>query len=206
MELQPIKQKRKTGKEPFTYNKEKQKATLLDFWKWSNSDLIGNTSRGVLAEFIVAMALGKYKGVREGWTAYDLLSKEGIRIEVKSASYVQSWYQKDFSKIVFSIRPSREWNSETNLLAEQQKRQAQVYVFALLKHMEKVTINPLDLNQWTFFVIPTSRLPETKTITLKKLRKLEQVECSYKRLRRYILEAAKLKPESEKEGNSDSIA
>jgi hypothetical protein len=190
MELQLITPKRKRGSEPFTYNKENQKATLLDFWKWSNSDLIGNTSRGVLAEFIVAMALGTYKGVREGWTAYDLRSKEGIKIEVKSASYVQSWHQKDFSKIVFSIRPSRAWDPKTNKVDKEQKLHADVYVFALLKHLDKATINPLDLNQWTFYVITTKKLPSAKSVTLTKLKTLTPKNCSYKRLRRYILSEA----------------
>jgi len=31
---------------------------LLDFWRWNGSDLTCNATRGVLAEFIVASALG----------------------------------------------------------------------------------------------------------------------------------------------------
>jgi hypothetical protein len=30
---------------------------LLDFWQWSQPDLLSNTARGVMAEFIVAAAL-----------------------------------------------------------------------------------------------------------------------------------------------------
>jgi len=37
--------------------------TLRDFWAWAYSDLIGNTERGRLAEFIVAMALGITEGI-----------------------------------------------------------------------------------------------------------------------------------------------
>jgi hypothetical protein len=41
--------------------------TVADFWGWSRSDLLDNTERGVLAELIVAAALGiPADGVREG--------------------------------------------------------------------------------------------------------------------------------------------
>ena len=29
-------------------------ATILDYWRWADSDLVANSSRGVLAEFLVA--------------------------------------------------------------------------------------------------------------------------------------------------------
>ncbi|MFC1783678.1 hypothetical protein ACFL02_08855, partial [Planctomycetota bacterium] len=155
MKLPPIKSQRKSGRESFLYNGRKQKAILIDFWRWSASDLISNATRGILAEFIVAMALNQHKKIRSEWDAYDFTTKEGLKVEVKSAAYVQSWYQNDFSKISFSIRPTKAWNIETNKQEEEQKRQADVYVFALLKHLEQETINTLDLNQWTFFVIST---------------------------------------------------
>ena len=39
-------------------------ACLLDFWRWSGSDLVGNTQRGILAEYLVALALGANDGLR----------------------------------------------------------------------------------------------------------------------------------------------
>ena len=56
--------------------------TLLDFWSWSASDLVSNATRGRLAEFIVANALGVESGIREEWAAYDLATATGIKIEV----------------------------------------------------------------------------------------------------------------------------
>ena len=32
--------------------------TMLDFWRWSASDVVSNTMRGVLAEYIVGQAIG----------------------------------------------------------------------------------------------------------------------------------------------------
>lgn len=37
---------------------------LLSFWKWSASDLVSNTLRGLLAEYLVAQAVAAAKGVR----------------------------------------------------------------------------------------------------------------------------------------------
>ena len=37
---------------------------LLNFWQWTASDLVSNSTRGVLAEFLVARALGLDTGVR----------------------------------------------------------------------------------------------------------------------------------------------
>ena len=57
----------------------------------------------MLAEFIVATALGiPTDGVREGWAAWDLTTPGGVRVEVKTAAYLQSWAQKELSKISFS--------------------------------------------------------------------------------------------------------
>src|SRR4026209_1311439 len=63
---------RQTGSECFTLGDQRLPADILSFWQWSASDLIGNTSRGCLAEYIVAMALGLTVGVRNDWEAYDL--------------------------------------------------------------------------------------------------------------------------------------
>ena len=38
------------------------------------------------------------------------------------------------------------------------RRHAQVYVFALLAHTGKATVNPLDLDQSAFYVLPTAVL------------------------------------------------
>src|SRR5262245_35749313 len=103
---------RRTGTERFTVGTETLPVDLLSFWRWSASDLIGNTMRGCLAEYIVAMALGINSGVRNDWEAYDLLF-EGRKIEVKASGYLQTWPQKRLSRPVFSIRPARAWDPVT---------------------------------------------------------------------------------------------
>jgi hypothetical protein len=169
--------------------------TLLDFWRWNGSDLANNATRGVLAEFIVASALGIDLSIpRTEWAAWDLTSPEGIRIEVKSAAYLQSWTQKDLSRINFSIRPTRAWNADTGIVAAEPQRSADVYVFCLLKHQKKETLNPLELEQWEFFVLSTVELNNythsRTSITLASLQKLTK-SISYEDLHSTILEKIK---------------
>src|SRR5918993_183824 len=102
-ELPRIKALRRTGDERFTRGPDELPFTLRDFWCWSTSDLLNNTTRGVLAEFLVATALGiPTAGVREPWAAYDLETQDGLKVEVKSSAYLQSWFQKKKSAITFS--------------------------------------------------------------------------------------------------------
>ncbi|MFI5385117.1 MAG: hypothetical protein ACHQ50_03260, partial [Fimbriimonadales bacterium] len=157
--LKQLTAERKSGKERFRSKSEPLGFDLLSFWQWSVSDLVSNATRGRLAEYIVARALGiGVTDIREEWAAYDLETGSGIKIEVKSAAYVQSWNQKGLSKISFLTRKTLAWDPESNLQAKVAKRQADVYVFALLTTQDQLRIDPLDLDQWRFFVLPTSDL------------------------------------------------
>ena len=188
--------KQKTGNEPLTFNGNETGITLIYFWRWGFSDVISNIERGKFAEFIVATVLNiDLSIINDGWNAYDLTSPEGIKVEVKSASYLQSWTQKDFSKISFSIRAARYWNSSTNEISEMSSRASDVYVFCLLKHKEQATLNPMNLEQWEFYVLPTIEINNYKrsnsSITLNSLEKLTH-GVSYVNLRDRIIDACEI--------------
>jgi hypothetical protein len=172
----------KTGKESFVFNGDKLPINVLSFWQWSTSELLGNALRGILAEFIVASTIDALDAPREEWDAYDLITKNGLKIEIKSSAYLQSWKQKQLSKISFGIQPTTVWDKD-NKRSLEAKRQADVYVFCLLAHEEQATVNPLDLSQWVFYVLDTKILddkkPLQKTITLSSLLKLNPVEADY---------------------------
>jgi hypothetical protein len=158
----------KTGDEELSYNGEPLDFHLIDFWRWPTSDIMSNTTRGVFAEFIVGTAIGLDKyNVRNDWDEYDLESSDGrIKIEVKSSAYIQVWSQDELSKISFSIRAPK----STNI------RPSDVYVFCLLNHKNQATVDPLKMEQWEFYVVPTKHINEYKrsqtSITLNSLRKL----------------------------------
>jgi len=154
------------------------------------SDLTNNATRGLVAEYLVACAVGVEGGVRAGWDAYDVLTPSGVRVEVKSSSRWQTWGQKAPSLVQFGIRPTREWSSETNELAADARRQADVYVFALLDCSEKPALDPLRLEQWRFHVLPTSVLdrafPTQKMVSLKALERVGAVGVGFGDLRETI--------------------
>lgn len=187
---------RKTGSEPFTVGQQPLAADVLSFWQWCASDLVSNTMRGVLAEYIVALALGVVTdvSVRREWDAYDLLLLDGTKVEVKSAAYVQSWRQAKPSTIQFKVAKRRAWDAETNVVAAEPSRSADVYVFAVLSHPDWATINPLDLSQWTFFVLPTAVLNARKrsqhSITLKSLAAIAGPSLAHSQLRDAVRSAA----------------
>ena len=168
---------RKTGSEHFHSGGLATDFDLLDFWQWSASDLVNNTNRGVLAEYIVACAVGaSIAKVRDAWAAFDLETPDRIKIEVKSSSYVQSWAQSRFSSIHFRISPTRAWDPESGSFSDESKLQADIYVFALLAHRIKSTIDPMNLDQWAFYVLSAveldTHLGGQKTITLSELNQL----------------------------------
>ena len=182
----PPRATRKPGTEPFRCGGLPLNRTLLDFWRWSASDLVGNALRGVLAEYIVACALGLPDEARVEWDAYDLRTPQGLTLEVKSAAYLQSWQQKAPSRITFGIQPTRAWEAATNDHTGGLRRQADVYVFCLLHHQDKATVDPLDMDQWTFFLLPASALdekfPVQKSIGLASLLRMNPSCATYQEL------------------------
>lgn len=183
LNLEGLRIQHKTGDEPFRLDGCPIEFRLLNFWQWLASDLVDNALRGALAEYIVACDLGIADSTRPGWNAYDLITVEGIKVEVKSASYLQSWKQAAPSKICFDIRPTYGWDAATNTSGTERKRQAEVYVFCLLAHADKSTLDPLNLAQWEFYVLPSSvldnRLPNQKTVSLAGLLRMGPVKVGF---------------------------
>ncbi len=193
---------RREGQEPIMFNGKETTYRLSDFWGWGFSDLMNNTLRGVYCEFIVAAAMGlDLSSCRIDWTPWDLsvpqqwydgdIVKDEIHIEVKSCAYLQSWRQGKLSDVLFSIRPTHAWNEKTGY-EERVQRQSDIYVFGLYSVVDKSKANPLVLDGWKFFVVPTSVLNEQcgeqKTITLRSLEKLHPQITDYAGLKDAVLQ------------------
>ena len=159
-----------------------------EFHAWAYDDLLTNTTRGLLAEYIVATAVGALTAKRVEWDRCDL-KVDGVGVEVKSAAYVQAWAQAEPSVISFDIAPKTGWDAATNTHAAGPGRSAAVYVFCLFNG-----IDPLDVKQWTFYVLPTSvlnrQVPTQKTIRLEPLKALDPQTCTYDELDAAIRAAA----------------
>ena len=178
-----------TGNEHFTYEGMPAGILLSDFWAWNSSDLLNNTLRGALAEFLVASAIGiDTSEARQDWTPYDLLSPSGRKIEVKCSAYLQSWNADRLSKIQFSIRPARSWDSE-NDFSDDVKRWSDLYVFCLYASKDR-SETPLQLEQWEFYLLPTSvldiRCKDQKSISLSSLLSLSPTKATYEELREAV--------------------
>ena len=196
MEITDAASKRKSGSEPFHDGGHPVGGTLLKFWQWSASDLVSNATRGVLAEYIVALALGgPTESVRREWDAYDLRLADGTKVEVKSAAYLQAWKQGRLSTIIFQIGKRRWWDAETGMSSDEPSRHADVYVFALLKHQERDTLDPLNIAQWEFYVLPTyalnDRTRSQHSITLPSLQKISGGPLTFEQLRSAVTFAVK---------------
>lgn len=184
-----IKPETKSGNEPFHINSQNLDFKLIDFWKWNQSNLIENRTRGILAEYIVRAALEIKSNIRVEWDNYDLVSNTGKKIEVKSAAYIQSWAQKKRSSIRFSIGKSIGVTDYAGYDGKS-RRWADFYVFCLLAHEDQKTINPLNLEQWKFYILETSILNQhaanQKTIGLKSLLKMKPKVCTFQMIKAII--------------------
>jgi hypothetical protein len=174
----------KTGQEKVIRGGEPIGATVEGFWRWAFSDLVSNATRGVFAEYLVGLALGCVDGsTRLEWDACDLRTAAGLRVEVKSAAYLQSWRQERLSAVSFDVRPSDGWDAATNTTASERRRQADVYVFCLLHHTDKTTVDPLDLDQWTFYVLSSrvlnEQVGEQRRISLSRLLTLVPAQVGF---------------------------
>ncbi len=137
-----LKVERKTGNEPFLISNRPAGFNLLSFWQWLASDLVDNALRGALAEYIVPYDLAIANGTRPGWNAYDLITPDGIKVEVKSAAYLQTWKQSAPSNICFDVRPTYGWDTSTNTMSVERNRHGDVYPFCLLATQTKRRLLP----------------------------------------------------------------
>ena len=117
--------------------------------------------------------------MRTDWAAYDLDTPSGIKVEVKSSAYLQSWHQATASTPTFSIKKAREWFPETNELSEERLRHSDVYVFCLLAYKcDKRLLDPLDRSQWEFYMVKTTEIDrifgERSTIGINRVKELSQ--------------------------------
>ncbi len=145
-----------TGNEAFAATS----LSVRDFWEWGYSDLRENITRGILAEFLVAKAVGDPSPLRHAWDNFDVTTPSGIRVEVKSSAYLQSWRQRQHSRITFAGLTGLAYSYETNEFAEEATLRADVYVFALNRFREPDRYDALDTRAWEFYVVPVRTLKD----------------------------------------------
>ncbi len=135
--------------------------------------LLTNIHRAVIVEAIVAAALEP----EWQWCSADYAScdfrRDGVRLEVKQSASLQSWNAATLrpSKCSFDIAErSGQWEDGITWKPGN-GRNADVY---LLCHHPLVSAEADHRNsaQWRFFVVPETRLPKQKTISLSAVERL----------------------------------
>lgn len=145
---------------------------VIDFWRWSSSELNDNLLRAALGEYIVASAIGDrcIDRQRAGWRVYDLLTDYGCKIEVKTSAHRQTWSQSKPSASIFDIGRKVDLDSDS----PDAIRHSDVYVFCVASN-DDPSDSLLDLSKWDFYVVATSDLNVIaggqKTISLSALKK-----------------------------------
>ena len=184
-----------TGEECIYDENGRNVTTIKDFWAWAYSNLTNNTLRGTYAEFLVRNALGADILVSTDWGPYDILTPEGIRIEVKCSAYLQAWKQANLSKIIFGIPQTHKSDFEADAFDYNAEllRQSDVYVFCVETCQIRDELNERDLSQWDFYVIPTARINDKlgsqKRVSLSILQKIGAKQVSFCDLKAAVLEA-----------------
>ena len=83
------------------------------------------------------------------------------------------------------MQPTTGWDAATNTLSEARVRQADVYALRCFI-IAKATVDPLDLDQWTFHALSTQKLnehpPEQRSIGLASLMTLKPEVARFDRL------------------------
>jgi hypothetical protein len=165
-----------------------QNSSLSDFWSWAFGDLCDDDIKGIFAEWMVLKLLGIPSKRRISWANSDIITQDGVRIEVKASSHWQSWKLLDESgtlrvpplhpislnsrgKIKFGGLRAR----DAVTVADPSKNVAfksDIYVFAFQHEEEPEMWNAMDLSQWEFYVLPVKALEDLGwgSVPLKKFR------------------------------------
>lgn len=179
-----------TGKEKFIFDGADLHFDYEDFWKFHYSNIYDQQDK--IAEFIVSRALGICEAQNDQyWTLWDI-SYRSKRVEVKETSYYHSFNQeghvskqRNFGITMAngSYDPSKSGNTEFC-------RQNDIYVFCLNTGNTKETSNPLNLNNWEFYIVPTAFINEhcgnNKTISLGRIKSFGFAAKRYDELKKEI--------------------
>jgi len=176
------------GKEKFISQNKELDFGMLEFWcsKFSNVYNI----QEYIAEFLVEQALGIEKSHNtEYWTLFDILYKD-YRIEIKETGYYHPWNENgkisEMRRFGITKANSKYENKESSNIYE---RQNDIYVFCLNVGKTKETSNPLNIDNWEFYIVPTKKINEVcknyKSIGLNKVKKIA-TKVNYFEIKEYI--------------------
>lgn len=162
-------------------------SAIGDFWRWAYSDLCDDDIKGSFAEWLVGLILDIPMTRRITWAKSDLVTREGIRVEVKSSAWWQSWRllnadgtpnvaAKPCPEIRFARMKSRDPEQygvgKGNDSAIVPGFHSDFYVFAIENELNPEKWDARDLRQWLFYMLDRAELEKNgwASISLRYLR------------------------------------
>lgn len=136
--------------------------------------LVGNAFRGTLVEAMLSIALEPdWRWCASGWASYDFENGEGIGLEIKQSSALQDWHQPDLApnRGRFDIR-ARTGRWEGAKWIAKPGRAAALYIFAWHPTTDASVADHRIVQQWEFYPVLASALPDQKSIGLQGVRSL----------------------------------
>jgi hypothetical protein len=167
---------------------------VSSFWQWAMGDLRMNNTRGLLAEWLVARAIGAPAPVRVEWDNYDVVAPDGTTIEVKTSGYLQSWEQERQSDIRFGGLRSRRWDAESKTRGTETTVACDVIAFAVHACGDPAAYDALDIAQWEFYVAAGSEIDALRqqSAVLSTIARIAQGPAPYADLGNLIKAAAQI--------------
>ena len=138
-----------------------------------NRRVMSNLIRPHYVEFMVAAILGdEWELVSGDWSGWDLVNKQGARIEVKQSAALQTWtgrvsLEGRTTPGTFDIaRRKGYWVEGGAQHIPFDGRTADLFVFAWHPITDPSYADHRDVRQWRFFVVREDELPMQKTVRL----------------------------------------
>jgi hypothetical protein len=142
--------------------------TVLDFWRWSFSDLCDDALKGQFTEWLVTLLLGIPCKRHLHWENTDFETETGVRIEVKSSSYWQSWKLWGNGGKPRPVRVSGKMEElrisfaglkvRDNTQGSLPEFRSDLYIFAFQAQRDPRLWNALDLGQWEFYMLTKAEM------------------------------------------------
>jgi len=156
-------------------------ATLAILLLLFDDPVMLNTVRSDYVEVQVGVLLGdrwRHVGQWDGWDYETGDGAELVRLEVKAGAAKQVWEQKAPSVCSFDVKPRTGYFRAGAEWVEGVGRNADLYVLAW--HDRYDDADQRDEGQWIYYVVATTKLPDSQRVGLARLDALvheERAKC-----------------------------
>jgi hypothetical protein len=158
---------------------------------------MADVTRGVLAEYLVAhLICPDPKHLASPDLQYDCLTESGKYVEVKSTAYVQDWITLRPTTPRFGGLKGRTYLQPDGTYATLPESQyhSDIFVFCVLTEKDRDKVDPLNLDQWEFYVLTKRVLMKADApdaLGLPRIRQLGVEACDWRSLKAQVDRAAR---------------